>query len=172
MAKKKTSNLPKSDFDSIEDIDICSFTSEPIITGECISSFSFDDDSNEDVSICNNQINNSSPETANNTIDLNISSAATQNNAASTFSSNNNAALNDKNKLADNRNIPVANGMSPPIAGQYLDTKRTYMLRSSTVRKLNELKSIHPEINTYVSTIVDIAIDHYYNHIINEGGKQ
>ena len=55
MAKKKTSQLPKSDFDSIEDLDICSFTSEPIVTGKCISSFSFDDDSNEDVSIMQQQ---------------------------------------------------------------------------------------------------------------------
>ena len=60
MPKKKTSQLPKRDFDSIEDLDICSFTSEPIITGECISSFSFDDDSNKDVSICNNKNNNAS----------------------------------------------------------------------------------------------------------------
>ena len=45
------------------------------------------------------------------------------------------------------------------------------MLRSSTVRKLNELKSIHPDLNTYVSTLVDLAIAHYYDHIINEGGS-
>jgi hypothetical protein len=38
--------------------------------------------------------------------------------------------------------------------------------------KINELKSIHPDLNTYVSTVVDLAIDHYYNHIINEDGKQ
>ena len=45
MAKKKTSAPPKSDFDYVEDTDICSFTDEPLITGECISSFSFEDDS-------------------------------------------------------------------------------------------------------------------------------
>jgi len=31
---------------------------------------------------------------------------------------------------------------------------------------INELKSIHPTINVCVSSIVDIAIDHY--HIVNE----
>jgi hypothetical protein len=62
--------------------------------------------------------------------------------------------------------------MAPPINGEYLDIKRTYMLRSSTVRKINELKSIHPELNTYVSTIVDLAIAHYYEYIANEGGTQ
>lgn len=46
------------------------------------------------------------------------------------------------------------------------------MLRSSTVRKLNELKSIHPDINVCVSTIVDIALDHYYKYITEEGGSQ
>ena len=39
-------------------------------------------------------------------------------------------------------------------------------------RKINELKSIHPDINVCVSTIINIAIDCYYNHIVNEGGNQ
>ncbi len=46
------------------------------------------------------------------------------------------------------------------------------MLRSSTVRKLNELKSIHPDINVCVSTIVDIALEHYYKYITKEGSSQ
>lgn len=79
---------------------------------------------------------------------------------------------NNKDILTDNRKAPIVNGCAPPICGEYLDVKRTYMLRSSTVRKLNELKSIHPDLNTYVSTLVDLAIAHYYEHIINEGGTQ
>ena len=50
--------------------------------------------------------------------------------------------------------------------------RRTYVLRKSTIRKLNELKSCHPDINAYISTIVDVAIDYYYNYIINENGTQ
>ena len=46
------------------------------------------------------------------------------------------------------------------------------MLRSSTVRKLNELKNIHLDLNTYVSTLVDLAIAYYYEHISNNGGTQ
>ena len=82
--------------------------------------------------------------------------------------------LNDhKDKtLFDNRTTPIANGAAPLIKGQVPDIKRTYMLRSSTVRKLNELKSIHPDINVCVSTIVDIALDHYYKYITEEGGSQ
>lgn len=62
--------------------------------------------------------------------------------------------------------------MTPHIDGEYLNVKRTYMLRTSTVRKINELKSIHLDLNTYVSTIVDLAIAHYYNNIVNEGSNQ
>jgi len=51
-------------------------------------------------------------------------------------------------------------------------TKISYMLRNSTTRKIIELKGLHPSLNTYVSSIVDTAIDHYYNHIINDGGIQ
>ncbi|MVX63654.1 hypothetical protein GKZ28_08090 [Clostridium chromiireducens] len=56
--------------------------------------------------------------------------------------------------------------------GETANIKRSYTLRASTIRKINELKSIHPEINVCISSIVDIAIDHYHNHIINEGGIQ
>jgi len=125
MAKRKQSELPKNDFAPEEDNDIISFTSEPIITGECISSFFFDDD-----------------------------------------------PISENNILEDNRKVHTVNGMAPPVDGEFLDVKRTYMLRSSTVRKLNELKSIHPDLNTYVSTLVDLAIAHYYEHIVNEGGTQ
>src|SRR5471030_1773120 len=42
MAKKKP---PKNDFAAEEELDVCAFSDEPIITGECIASFSFCDDS-------------------------------------------------------------------------------------------------------------------------------
>jgi hypothetical protein len=35
--------------------------------------------------------------------------------------------------------------------------------------KLNELNSINHDLNTHVSTIVDMAIAHYYDHIVNVG---
>ncbi|EHI98153.1 hypothetical protein CDLVIII_1460 [Clostridium sp. DL-VIII] len=162
MARRKQDKLPKNDFAVEEDLDICGFTSEPIATGDCISSFSFDDDSiNENktnVTIHNENINNTST-SSNCIIDFNFSSTTSPN------------ASNQNNILDDNRKAPVVNGMAPPINGEYLDIKRTYMLRVSTVRKINELKSIRPDLNTYVSTIVDLAIAHYYEHIIN-GGSQ
>ena len=153
MARRKQNKIPKSDFDAEEDVDICSFTSEPIVTGECISSFSFDDDF----------INND-------TMNFNIGSTDEQ--IVSTNPLNNKDTSNKNNLLNDNRKAPIVNGIAPPINGEHLDVKRTYMLRASTVRKINELKSIHPELNTYVSTIVDLAIAHYYEYIANEGGTQ
>ncbi|MVX67000.1 hypothetical protein GKZ28_25430 [Clostridium chromiireducens] len=194
MAKRKQNKIPKSDFDAEEDLDVCGFTSEPIVTGERISSFSFDDDYINEIKldVTTNTENSSDVDTssniANNTTNFNISldneqtinSPAASNNISTsntndksnnTTISTNQITLNKNTTLEDNRKAPVVNGMAPPINGEYLDIKRTYMLRASTVRKVNELKSIHPELNTYVSTIVDLAIAHYYEHIIN-GGRQ
>ncbi|MBD7912464.1 hypothetical protein [Clostridium cibarium] len=70
------------------------------------------------------------------------------------------------NEIYDNRRTPGANGSAPPIDGEFLDVKRTYMLRASTVRKINELKSIHHDLNAFVSIIVDTAITEYYDRIV------
>jgi hypothetical protein len=193
MARRKQNELPKSDFDAEENLDICCFTSEPIATGECISSFSFDDDFINETkpnvtTNTENKINIDTSSIATNTLDFTIdpdneqtiNSSTTSNNmstlntkdkSSSTAVTNTQIPLNKNNILNDNRKAHIVNGMAPPINGEYLDVKRTYMLRASTVRKVNELKSIHPELNAYVSTIVDLAIAHYYEHIIN-GGSQ
>jgi len=205
MGKKKPPE-PKNDFAGEEALDVCSFSEEPIITGKCIASFSFSDDSTDKINepaitLSNNNIatsesastktldfNNSSSnntiahaDTNTNTNDIdnfnsniaNITEMDKNSSNTSTSSSSQLKALsNNKDILTDNRKTPIINGCAPPIDGEYLDVKRTYMLRGSTVRKLNELKSIHPDLNTYVSTLVDLAIAHYYDHIINEGGRQ
>lgn len=195
MARRKQNEIPKNDFAAEEDLDICGFTAEPIATGECISLFSFDDDSIDEnkIDVTNNTENASNVDTSSNitndavnfAIDPNnkqtLNSSATSNKKSTsnikdkfnnTTISSNQTASNKNNTLEDNRKTPVVNGMAPPINGEFLDVKRTYMLRASTVRKINELKSIHPELNTYVSTIVDLAIAHYYEHIINGGSQQ
>jgi len=51
MARRKQNEIPKNDFAAEEDFDVCSFTSEQIVTGECISSFSFDDDCINEIEI-------------------------------------------------------------------------------------------------------------------------
>jgi len=76
------------------------------------------------------------------------------------------------NELMDNRiGKPTPNGITPPIDGEAFDVKRTYALRKSTIRKLNELKAAHPDVNVYLSTILDAAITYYYNLTLKGDGS-
>jgi hypothetical protein len=59
-------------------------------------------------------------------------------------------------------------GITPPIDGEHFTLKRGYQMRPSTLRKLNELKASHPDVNVYLNTILDAAIEHYYSFIIKE----
>jgi hypothetical protein len=173
MARRKISKVPKSDFEYDEG-EIYGFTSETPIAGDCISSFSFDDDFDT--------IQTNSECKSNNTAIQEDPKTNTQANTASTINSNfeNNITnsieikntLSSTKELFDNRRTPLPNGATPAIDGETPNIKRSYTLRSSTIRKIHELKSIHPDINVCVSTIVDIAIDYYHNHIVNEGGTQ
>ena len=199
MAKKIKNPEIIFDFDNEEDLDICGFSEEPI-KGTCIATFlCSNNNSNSEIrEAATDQLNtndnnsaaksfsanpnasNSSNQVVNtNEITKNVTTATTVE-PASKNEFNNSVATNTPNKLRsnddttlfDNRNLPIVNGCAPPIDGEYLDTKRTYMLRKSTVRKINQLKSINPDLNTYVSTIVDLAIAHYYEHIINDASSK
>ena len=68
--------------------------------------------------------------------------------------------------LFDMRKLSIVNGVTPPIDGEKLEYNRCYMLRFSTLKKLEQIKAMHPEI-VYVSSIVDIAINHYFDCICN-----
>lgn len=78
----------------------------------------------------------------------------------------------DAPKSITSRIKPLSNGATPILDDEIPTIKRSYTLRVSTIRKLNELKSLHPVLNVCVSTIVDSALDHYYNYITKEGGTQ
>ena len=171
MGKNKKDEIPKSDFEVNESQDLLCFDSSENL-GECVATFNFGNSSDSDIDITSDNFSNTL--SVNNTETNNIEED--KNNKSNNTDSNNNE-INKSNSnitepLFDNRTTPIANGAAPLIYGEVPDIKRTYMLRSSTVRKLNELKSIHPDINVCVSTIVDIAIDHYYKYITKEGGSQ
>ena len=185
MVRKKNDEIPKSDFEVNESQDLLCFDSTENL-GECIAAFSFGNSSDSDLDITpnnlyiNNNDTNNIKEDKTMVLNDNFNSNSTE---EKTIVSNNKPSsihINDINNLSDdkyqalfdNRTTPVANGAAPLIKGQVPDIKRTYMLRTSTVRKLNELKSLHPDINVCVSTIVDIALDHYYKYITEEGGSQ
>jgi hypothetical protein len=172
MGRNKNDDIPKSDFDVKETQDILSFDSTEDL-GECVATFSFGNISDSNIDITSDNFSNNL--SVNNTKTNNIKEDT--NNKSNNTDSNNNYEVNESNSnitepLFDNRTTPIANGAAPLIEGEIPDIKRTYMLRASTVRKLNELKSIHPDINACVSTIVDIALDYYYKYITKEGGLQ
>lgn len=77
----------------------------------------------------------------------------------------------DTSKISS-RIKPLSNSATPILNDEIPTIKRSYTLRASTIRKLNELKSLHPVLNICVSTIVDSALDHYYTYITKEGGTQ
>jgi hypothetical protein len=70
---------------------------------------------------------------------------------------------------APSENIPkaVQKGSTPPIDGEHFTLKRCYQFRPSTVRKLNEIKSRHADINVYLNTVLDEAIQHYYGFLFD-----
>lgn len=69
---------------------------------------------------------------------------------------------NNNTDVLDMRKLSIVNGVTPPINGEKLEYKRCYMLRFSTLKKLEQIKAMHPDI-VYVSSIVDMAINHYFD---------
>lgn len=64
----------------------------------------------------------------------------------------------------DNENFSAPkNGLTPPINGEKFSIKRGYKMRPSTIRKLLEIKAKHPDVNIYMSTVLDKIINYYYD---------
>ncbi|NFN80716.1 hypothetical protein FDB25_09845 [Clostridium botulinum] len=164
MTRKKEFKIDKDDIAYEEEVEECCFTDYIPTDENSIQLFSMEDD----LASKNKNIN------ANNllietTKEVNKKIESSSNDCDNKTNNNNfkNNNLSSNLLLFDNRNTPIANGSTPPIDGETANIKRSYTLRKSTVRKINELKSIHPDINICVSTIVDMAIDYYHEHIIN-----
>ena len=176
MGRKKNDEIPKSDFDVKESQDLLSFDSDADL-GECVASFSFCDNTDNDLNTSSIDVDEEAILLKSSTTEINdiekVLPSFQNNTTSSNVKTATNISNNNKSKdLFDNRTISVANGAAPILDGETPDVKRTYTLRASTVRKVNELKSIHPDINACVSTIVDRALDHYYKYITEEGGIQ
>ncbi|WP_252231703.1 hypothetical protein [Clostridium sp. ZBS15] len=164
MARKKEFKIDKDDIAYEEEVEECSFTDYIPTDKNSIQLFSMEDDlAPENKNINDNNLLIKTTEEVNKKIES--SSNDPDNKTNKNNLKNNN--LSSNTLLFDNRNTPIANGSTPPIDGEAANIKRSYTLRKSTVRKINELKSIHPDIGICVSTIVDIAIEYYHEHIIN-----
>jgi hypothetical protein len=61
-----------------------------------------------------------------------------------------------------------AYGITPPVDGEYFEVKRTFVFRRSTLRMLNKIKAAHPDENVYLSSILDEALRHYYDHRLTQ----
>ena len=175
MGRKKNDEIPKSDFEVKESQNLLSFDSDADL-GECVAAFSFCDNTDNDLNTSSIDVDEEAI-IKSSTTEINDTEKVLTTFQNNTTSSNIETAItmsnNNKSKdLFDNRKIPIANGATPILDGEIPDVKRTYTLRASTVRKVNELKSIHPDINACVSTIVDRALEHYYKYIAEEGGTQ
>lgn len=59
-------------------------------------------------------------------------------------------------------------GVTPAIDGEAFSIKRGYQFRPSTLRRLIELKSKHSDVNVYLNTILDEAINFYYDYVTNK----
>ena len=74
----------------------------------------------------------------------------------------NQKSKNNNTDILDMRKLSIVNGLTPPIDGEKLEYKRCYMLRFSTLKELEQIKAMHPDI-IYISSIVDMAINHYFH---------
>lgn len=70
-----------------------------------------------------------------------------------------------KNLKFTDESYEQSNGITPPINGEYYTMVRSYKLRPSTLRRLHAIKAGHEDINIYMNTIIDLAINHYYDNV-------
>jgi len=61
-----------------------------------------------------------------------------------------------------------ANSRTPAIDGEEFDTRRTYIMRKSTVKMVNQLKAMSDDVNLHMNTIVDTAIRYYFNSVVED----
>lgn len=62
-------------------------------------------------------------------------------------------------------------GITPAVDGESYTIKRCYQYRLSTLRKLNELKANHSDVNVYLNTIIDKAISYYYDYVFSRSSS-
>jgi hypothetical protein len=178
MGRKKDSKPPINDFEYDEG-EVYGFTDKAPIVGDIVASFSFNDTSetqtlelNPESKITDSNNNATAATNETFTSDKKISEANINIKTNTTDLAQAKTTPNSTKDIFDNRRTPLPNRATPPIDGETPTIKRTYTLRDSTIRKINELKNVHPDINVCVSSIVDIALDFYHNYILNEGGTQ
>lgn len=146
---------------------LCCFSEAPITDGRCISSFSFTDETESSSKESEQQtlLQNSHTDPQNISEKSHASNYISQSDKTSNLNDFSSKPLIHNKKLINNITTKVNYGSVPPINGEAADIRRSYSLRHSTVKKIDEIKNAHPEVCVSVSTIVDMAISHYYDCI-------
>lgn len=165
LHKKKSINKYKDDFTVEEDegLSICNLIEgEPIIEGEILKSFSFEDSNELAYVLPNSNSSSASEAKASNPIINSIPASAVL-----TYDKTIDKSSDDKTIFDQRTSKSNPNGRTPPVDGEVFDMVRTYVLRRSTVRILSKIKAIHIDDNVYLNTIVDEAIRYYYDYLKN-----
>ena len=139
--RKKEFVMSKDDLCYEEPIDEICFTDYVPPSKDAVASFCFTDEAKEENAVFDKKKEEAQPVTK-----INFSSP----------------------HLQDNRHNPQANGITPPIDGEFFEVRRSYSFRKSTIIKLNQIKGTSPDYNIYMNTILDNAICFYYDHIMKK----
>ena len=75
---------------------------------------------------------------------------------------------NSKSMNLPNTQVRKVRGLTPSIDDEAFDIKRCYQFRSSTLKKLNQLKGESDNINIYLNEIIDAAICFYHDAVFNK----
>ncbi len=76
-------------------------------------------------------------------------------------------SFSNSNTEEDISPIPKEKSIDIPLSKSKATFKRSYMLTEEAIRKVDELKVHHPNLTTYVSEIVESAINYYYDYVFN-----
>lgn len=90
-------------------------------------------------------------------------------NIEKSFSFSKDFIINEKIENINYNEKEKTYGATPLIDGESFNIKRSYQLRASTLKKLQELKLLHPNVNVHLNTLIDNAINLLYSYIKNGG---
>ncbi len=165
MAKKGQNIIPlhESEYTSIEEHELSSGDG----FSDNFDEYIYDGNTTSDEALIKVFSFNSNSENNGYSTDMKIESAYNINN----ISQDNNFSTNKTNSI-EPQNISTSpvqkiRGLTPKINGEAFYIKRCYQFRSSTLKKLNQLKGESDNINIYLNEIIDAAICYYHNSVFN-----
>lgn len=160
MRKKISIPMNIENLAAEEEVEESGFCDIP--AGTVVANFSFDDGSLNEAEHIEDISKTNEP-----------AAAKTLEEASSAAPNSFDLSLNSSQEITDTRRLKSKpNGKTPTVDGESFEINRTFTLRRSTVRHLSELKAAHPDINVYLNTIVDKAINNYHDYIFNKNGSQ